>query len=121
MPISNNTLIVTVNSTFASAIGCHSGSLDSNNGVWIMPDGSELSQSNNIFIVDRNNATAHVHSFISLSVRKEIKLSSSMSGIYKCLINDIDGFEQVLSFQLFIDNLEGSTMSCIELWLWFLV
>lgn len=109
VPISNNTSIVAENNTFTSTIGCHSGSLDSNNGVWILPDGSELSQSSDVFVVGRNGVVTH--SSISLSTREGIELPSTMFGIYKCLIIDMDNIKQILSFQLTMGDSEGTCIA----------
>lgn len=98
-PVSNNSVVMADSNNQIGTIYCSSGSMSSNIGQWIAPNGQVVTQTDSLLTVVHGGG--NFPGYVGLQLRPNRSLSVFDEGIYTCTIPDENGVQKILLIGLY--------------------
>ena len=107
----NNSFITANVSGMIGHLDCSSGSMTSNVGRWIAPNGEDITYSN-IDPFDVTVGSANDPGHLSIQQASGHFLTASFQGVYTCTIPDEIGVERSLHVGLYLNGFNSKFLPC---------
>ena len=92
--VNNGTAVILNQTGQFHELVCNTGLKKPSVGYWILPNGNKLSQSNNMFQIEKGGGITYP-AYMTLSLKSgQVITTEEYMGIYSCIMPDLNGVEQ---------------------------
>ena len=92
--VNNGTAVILNQTGQFHELVCNTGLKKPSVGYWILPNGNKLSQSNNMFQIEKGGGITYP-AYMTLSLKSgQVITTEEYMGVYSCIMPDLNGVEQ---------------------------